>query len=154
MIKELLKPETLFFHTVVSGKEKKDAVRTVSKLCAQYGNLSEELLYRSFMDREQIESTGFGGEVAIPHAKLENLAHPFIAIVRFEVPVEWESMDDLPVKAAIALVMPAANKGDTTHLEVLAQFSRKLVNQAFLDKLVNEQDPSELYRYIIGEMGE
>lgn len=137
-----------------SGRKKEDAVHKVSKLCAQYGNLDEEILYSAFLKREEMESTGFGGEIAIPHAKLENLKHPFIAIIRFETPVDWESIDDIPVKTAIALVMPAAKNGDNTHLEVLARFSRKLVNQTFLDRLVNEPEPSVLYRFILKEMGE
>lgn len=152
MIKDLLKPETLFFHVEVPGGKKADAIHAVSELCARYGDLDAELLYSSFCKREEMGSTGFGGGVAIPHAKLENLKNPFIAIVRFETPVEWDSLDGLPVKTAIVLVMPQAGGGNGTHLDALAQFSRKLVNQAFLDRLVNEPEPAVLYRYILGEM--
>ncbi|AYF40700.1 PTS sugar transporter subunit IIA [Ethanoligenens harbinense] len=140
MIENLLKPESIFFDVEVPSTSKTDAVKTVSKLCSTYGNVKEDTLLKIFMDREEVDSTGFGGGIAIPHAKISGLKNPFVAIIRFKEPVDWDAIDDEPVKVAIALVMPSGDKNNL-HLEVLAKLSRKLMDETFVQKLVNETTP-------------
>ncbi|HCM24146.1 MAG TPA: PTS fructose transporter subunit IIA, partial [Ruminococcaceae bacterium] len=103
--------------------------------------------------REKVESTGFGSGVAIPHAKLDRLKEPFIAIVHFAEPVNWDSIDGKPVEVAIALVMPTVDK-DNTHLQVLSYFSRKLVDESFIDRLLKAEDKDQMYQCVLEEMGE
>ncbi|ARP49569.1 hypothetical protein B6259_00850 [Ruminococcaceae bacterium CPB6] len=153
MIKDLLKPENIHFD-VNPGHSKKSALKAISKLCGEhYSTIKESALYKNFVGREKIESTGFGGGIAIPHAKIDNLTNPFIAIVRFSKPVDWDSIDGKSVQVAIALVMPTVDT-DNTHLEVLSHFSRKLADDEFLNRLLTEPDAVALYNYIIEQMGE
>lgn len=151
MIENLLKQESIFFNVEVPGTAKTDAVKTVSKLCAAYGHVEENALFRAFMKREEVDSTGFGGGIAIPHAKISGLKNPFVAIIQFKNPVEWDAIDDEPVKTAIALVMPSDDKNNL-HLDVLAKLSRKLMDETFVQKLVGETTPDDLYDFIIKEL--
>ena len=48
-------------------------------------------------ERETLGSTGFGRGVAIPHARLDNLARPVAAFFRLESPVNFASSDGMPV---------------------------------------------------------
>lgn len=153
MIGDMLKPEAVFLGVEVPDHKKKSALKTVSKLCAQYSGLKENVLLKTFMGREKVESTGFGGGVAIPHAKMDHLEKPFIAIVRFAEPVEWDSIDGEPVRVAIALVMPRVD-ADNTHLQVLSNFSRKLADDSFIEHILNDENPEELCSYIVEQMGD
>ncbi|MDG6770297.1 PTS sugar transporter subunit IIA, partial [Lactiplantibacillus plantarum] len=47
--------------------------------------------------------------------------------------IEWQSLDGKPVNTFISLLVPA-NEGDV-HLKLLAQLSRKLVHQDFVEIL-------------------
>jgi PTS system nitrogen regulatory IIA component len=83
-------------------------------------------------DRERLGSTGFGGGVAIPHAKLAGLAAPVGLFVRLAQPIDYQAVDELPVDLVFALLSPDAG---SEHLKALARVSRRLRDRAFLGKL-------------------
>lgn len=153
MISDLLKPESIIFGVQTAKNTKEDAIKKTSDLCALHSGQKSRALYKAFLKREKIETTGFGSGVAIPHAKIDKLQTPFILIARFAEPVEWGSIDGKPVEVAIALVMPTTDKNNT-HIKVLSSFSRKLADDSFIDRLKNEEDPNVLYNYIIKKMEE
>lgn len=151
MIKDLLKKELIFDGIKVNGGNKKEALKVISELVVNSSDVSVQELLNGFLKREEESSTGFGGYVAIPHTKLEGVKNPFIAIVRFENDIEWESLDDEPVRVALALVMPATDE-DNIHLQVISKFARKLMDDDFVEVLLNEKDKENLYSFIIDEM--
>jgi len=153
LIKDLLKPETILLDIEVPGRKKKNALKLLSEKCADYSGIEERTLFKAFEQREKIDSTGFGGGIAIPHAKLDKLEKPFIAIMRFKEPVDWKSIDGQPVKLVIALVMPKGDK-DNTHLKVISSLSRKLADEEFIQQLTIKESRDDLYKFIIGKMEE
>lgn len=148
MIKNLLKKDLILVKIDENIKTKFDAISFISQKCSSYIT-DIEALKDAFISREEISSTGFGGGVAIPHAKLANFTSPLVGIFKFKDGVDWDSIDEEPVKVAIALVMP---EGDDTHLSVLAKFSRKLMNEYFTNYIFNEDDVENLYNFITKEM--
>ena len=94
-------------------------------------------------ERERLGSTGFGGGVAIPHGKLEGLAHVSAAFVRLEKPIDFQAIDDLPVDLIFMLLSPADAGAD--HLKALAQVSRRLRDRAFVAKLRGAGSTDALY---------
>jgi fructose-specific phosphotransferase system IIA component len=151
MIKDLLKKELIFDGIKVNGGNKEEALKVISELVVNSSDVSVQELLNGFLKREEESSTGFGGYVAIPHTKLEGVKNPFIAIVRFENDIEWESLDDEPVRVALALVMPSTDK-ENIHLQVISKFARKLMDDDFVEVLLNEKDKENLYSFIIDEM--
>lgn len=93
--------------------------------------------------REKLGSTGFGGGVAIPHAKLEGLTQVVGAFVRLAQPIDFQAVDDLPVDLVFMLLSPP-NAG-AVHLKALARVSRRLRDEAFLQKLRGAGSPDALY---------
>ena len=147
----MLKPEFIFSNVKVDSLERKEAIEKISAFCEESTGISASTLAERFMDRENLDSTGFGNGVAIPHAKIPNLKNPMVAVARFEDGIEWDAIDGEPVKVAIALIMPDGDEANT-HLQVIAQLSRKLVHQETIDTLVNEVDSMKLYNFMINEM--
>ena len=147
MLKDMLTPEDVHVGVVLDEYTKDAALRKAASLCTASGASVEEL-YQAFLKREAEDSTGCGGGVAIPHAKIAGKVTPKVVVVRFAEPIEWEAIDDQPVKIAICLVMPEVDK-DNTHLVVISHFARKLASTAFVDAITSIQDAHELYDYII-----
>ena len=151
MIKDLLKKELIFDGIKVNSGNKEEALKVISELVVNSSDVSVQELLNGFLKREEESSTGFGGYVAIPHTKLEGVKNPFIAIVRFENDIEWESLDDEPVRVALALVMPSTDE-ENIHLQVISKFARKLMDDDFVEVLLNEKDKENLYSFITDEM--
>ena len=151
MLKTMLKPEFIFSNVKVDGLEREAAIQKISEFCEENTGVSASLLAEKFMDRERLDSTGFGNGVAIPHAKIPNLKNPMVAVTRFEEGIEWDAIDGEPVKVAIALIMPDGDEANT-HLQVIAQLSRKLVHQETSNTLISEVDSMKLYNFMINEM--
>ena len=151
MIKDLLKKELIVMNLEVASTEKETALKAVSKACSAYSGLDEAKLCEMFLEREALDSTGFGNHVAIPHAKIMGLKEAFIGIFKFSQSVEWEAIDDEPVKVAIALVMPGEAENNT-HIQVLSKFSRKLMDDDFIENLLEEENADRMYDFVLTEM--
>ncbi|MBV7298495.1 PTS sugar transporter subunit IIA [Enterovibrio paralichthyis] len=75
--------------------------------------------------REEHDSTGFMGGIAVPHCKSEHVMSPAIFVVRFAHPIAWETMDDEPVSAVVSLAIPA--EGAQESLVMLTKVSRAMM---------------------------
>ena len=147
MLKDMLTPEDVHVGVVLDEYTKDAAIKKAASLCTASGACVEDLC-QAFFKREAEDSTGFGGGVAIPHAKITGPVTPKVVFVRFAEPIDWGAIDDQPVTVAICLVMPETDK-DNTHLVVISHFARKLASAEFVQNLTSIADPRELYDYII-----
>lgn len=104
---------------------------------------SKEDFLKGLLEREEEFSTGIGSSIAIPHCKSTTVKEASVFIQKFKAPVEWEALDNEPVKLAICLVVPEEEAG-TTHLKVLSNIARSLINKEFAVKLLNTDVKEEL----------
>jgi PTS system nitrogen regulatory IIA component len=112
---------------------------------AVYGLDAAEVL-EGLEEREKLGSTGFGRGVAIPHARLENLQGPKVALIRLEEPCDFGSADGMPVDLVFGLLSPA-NSG-ATHLHVLAAISRLVRDEEVHRQLSEAPDSGALYSLV------
>ena len=128
---DLLRPEAVL--TGVSAATKKILLSQLAGVAAGVTELDPRLIAERLGAREKLGSTGFGGGVAIPHAKLEGLAAVTGVFARLAQPIEFGAVDDLPVDLVFVLLSPV--DAGAAHLKALARVSRRLRDRAFLDKL-------------------
>ncbi|WP_093666617.1 PTS sugar transporter subunit IIA [Sphingomonas gellani] len=83
--------------------------------------------------RERLGSTGFGAGIAIPHAKLDGLAAVTGLFVRLAQPIDFDSVDGLPVDLVFLLLSPT--HAGAEHLKALARVSRRLRDKGLVAKL-------------------
>ena len=88
-----------------------------------------------YREREQEATTGFGGGVAIPHSKTDNVSSAVLLFARLSQPVEWHALDDAPVSTVISILAPTS--GADVHLQLLAKLARKLMHADFTEVLKN-----------------
>jgi PTS system nitrogen regulatory IIA component len=84
-------------------------------------------------EREKLGSTGFGGGVAIPHARLPGLTRIVVVVARLAQGIEFQAVDDTPVDIVVAMLSPP-NAG-AEHLKALARVSRRFRDRGFVAKL-------------------
>ena len=75
-------------------------------------------------EREKLGSTGFGRGVAIPHARIPDLARPVAAFLRLESAVSFDAADGMPVDLVFGLLSPEG--AGAAHLHALAAISRMM----------------------------
>lgn len=103
---------------------------------------------RALARRESLGSTGFGSGVAIPHARLEAIEEPVGLFLRLAKPVDYSSIDDVPVDLIFCLVSPAGD--GARHLRMLAEVSRVMRSEANLSRLRDASDAAAIYALLSG----
>jgi PTS system nitrogen regulatory IIA component len=94
------------------------------------------------MERERLGSTGVGSGVALPHARIDGLERVYAIMARLETPMDYESVDEVPVDLVMLLVAPSDAGG--AHLRALAQFSRRLRREETRQRLRSAPDEKSL----------
>jgi PTS system nitrogen regulatory IIA component len=105
------------------------------------------LLLRALLRRESLCSTAIGDEVAIPHPRhplSDSYLKPMIIMARSSMGVDFNAIDDLPVKLVFLLCLP----DDYVHLKVLARLTRILKDSDFRDALKAADGAATLYDLI------
>lgn len=138
---DILTEEQIFLESTC--KTQAEAFQEIALSAKKLGflrkDVNEKSLISSFLSREKEGTTGFGGGVAIPHARNEDIIKSGIFIIRFKEPVSWNALDEQPVKAIIALIVPLKSAADQ-HLEILSKVAQKLTKPEFQSVLLTSKD--------------
>ena len=124
------------FHDV-GGTDKPSALREMVRHLRAPEDLDREFLLHVLLAREQLQSTGIGGGVAIPHVRnpiLLHIARPLITLCFLARPVPFEALDGRPVHALFSLMCPTVR----VHLALLARLSFALHDECFT-RVIAEQ---------------
>ena len=141
-VSEVLKKERITLN--LSAKNKAEALEKLTELLSSSGALyGKDAFLSDVLNREEISTTGIGNGIAIPHGKSANVKETTVAIGRLADAVEWESVDDKPVKLVVLL---AVNENDKTgvHVKLLSQMARKLASQESCQKLLDATTKEEI----------
>jgi PTS system nitrogen regulatory IIA component len=128
----------------VRASDKVQLLRELSQRAAGRLDLPADRVVRAILDREGLGSTGVGGGIALPHARLEEVKAAFGLLARLRRPIEFEAVDGKPVDLVFLLLLPAKTEGE--QLNVLATVARRLRDAAVLDQLRRAGDPQGLYQ--------
>ena len=145
-LSDLLRPDAVF--TGVAAATKKALLASVAGIAAGLIDGDARDIGERLAAREKLGSTGFGQGVAIPHARLPDLAAVTGVFLRLAQPIEFGAVDDLPVDLVFVLLSPAGAGAD--HLKALARVSRRMRDRALLAKLRGTGSPDALYA-LLGE---
>jgi PTS system nitrogen regulatory IIA component len=144
-IKEFLSPGDAQVDLTVSDKAcllKELADRAASSLSLPADRILSELL-----KRETLGSTGTGGGIAIPHARIPGLDKPFGILVRLRQPIDFNAIDSQPVDLLFLLLLPVTS--DKEQLTARASVSRLLRNSDSVRKLRRSRDSEGLFRAMV-----
>ena len=118
----------------VEGRDKEAVITELVDLLDASGALQDRnVALDAVLTREQIQSTGTGAGIAIPHGKCTAVREVVMAIGIAREPIEFESVDGRPVTILFLLVSPVDQTGP--HIQALAAISRLMLNEKFRRQL-------------------
>jgi PTS system nitrogen regulatory IIA component len=132
---------------------KSDALALLASLLATgSGSVQRASVERVLVEREQLQSTGIGDGVAIPHGALSELDAQVASLLIAPDGVDFAAIDGHKVKILFAVVGPKRATGE--HLKTLARVSRLLRNKGFREQLVAAPTAGAAYDLIAKEEAE
>ncbi|HEY9090148.1 PTS sugar transporter subunit IIA [Parasphingorhabdus sp.] len=127
---------------------KKQVFETLAEKAAECYPLDAEEVLEALHERESLGSTGFGGAVAIPHARLNGLDRSVGLFIRLAEPIGFDAHDGQDVDLVFGLLSP--QHGSADHLKALAEISRYLRDESTLTKLRGAASEDALYALLTG----
>jgi len=127
----------------VGGDDKPSVLKAIIDCLRLPEGADREFLFRIFLARENLASTGIGDGIAIPHARTPVIFHmetPQVALCFLEKPVEFNAMDGQTVYALFTLICPNIK----THLKLLSSLSFALRKPSFNNALKEQASREEL----------
>ena len=122
---------------------KKRLFQDLSDIAASVYRLEAAPTFDALQERETLGPTGVGHGVALPHARLHGLDRVAGIFVRLERPMDFDSVDRVPVDLVFAILAPKDT--GVEHLKALALVSRTLRDEAMRAKLRANTDPAALH---------
>jgi PTS system nitrogen regulatory IIA component len=132
----------------LSVANKKALFQQLAMAAGRRIDLPPKLIASILSEREKLGSTGFGGGVAIPHGKVEGLERVFGYFARLTSPVDFHSVDGLPVDLVFLILSPVDAGAD--HLKALASVSRVLRDRNTVAKLRGARSRDAIYALLAG----
>ena len=145
------------FHDIVSADAlatgltvngKKQLFQKIATLAACAYGLDADEVGDALFERERLGSTGFGGGVAIPHAKIPGLARMCALVVLVDPAIPFDAVDEAPVDIIFALLSPVDSGAE--HLKTLARVSRYLRDDHNVARLRGASSAEALYALLAG----
>lgn len=101
-----------------------------------------EAFVKALAKRENLESTGIGDGIAIPHARTDAVQDLILAFARSPQGVDFSSIDGKPSYLIFLIASPENKKSE--YIMALAKLSRLLRKQIVREKLRNAKNPDEI----------
>lgn len=147
---DLLSPERVGIKRT-SGEpfDKEKAIAQLAGMLGEHDGVTTSEIERVLLEREQLQSTGIGEGVAIPHGALPQLTEQVAALLIVPDGVDFQAIDDAKVSILFGVIGPKRATGE--HLKTLARVSRLLRSREFRARLVGAADPLAAFELISAE---
>jgi fructose PTS system EIIBC or EIIC component len=127
----------------LKSKSKDDVIQELITLINKTGEITDlDEFKKTILEREQLETTGIGDGIAIPHGRTDSVKQLVIAFGRSTDGVDFQCLDSNPAHLFFMIASPQNASG--VYLRVLAKISRLLKNYDFRSALRNAQTPAEV----------
>jgi len=129
--------------TNLPGTTKAEVINALVDLAAtQERVVDKEKLREAIFEREKIMSTGVGSGFAIPHGKTDAVTDIVAAFAVTAQPIDYQSLDDQPVRLVFLLVGRDNMVGP--HIKLLSRISRLMNKEEFRKRLLEATSPQEI----------
>ena len=110
-------------------------------------NLGREEVLQALIRREALGSTGLGGGIALPHARLPSITKPYILFASLWEPISFEAVDERPIDIVCLLLLPSEpTKADLALLSCWARILRDKMRVDAIRRARTDEALGELFR--------
>jgi fructose-specific phosphotransferase system IIA component len=138
--------DVLTENMVVSGLQGDSKEEIINALVDLIGTSSKvqdrEKVRQAIFEREKLMSTGVGNGFAIPHGKTDAVTDIVAAFAVTAQPIDYESLDEKPVRLVFLLVGKDNMVGP--HIKLLSRISRLMNKEQFRSQLLKLKSPREI----------
>ena len=131
-----------FVRLDLEAENRREVLKALGELLGGNDIPSQEAAFEDLRARETMGSTGVGGGIAFPHARVSFLSNLRLAFVRTKEPIPFEALDGKPVDLFLALGGP--QQGRKEYLAVLAQLSYLFRSEKTRDDFRAAKTPDEV----------
>lgn len=144
-LEELLSVDSV--ETACQLSSKKRLMEKITTLLLQgRPELDRKTVLQTLIERERLGSTGIGHGVALPHGRINGLEEVIGAVVLLERPLDYDSLDNQPIKLAFGLLVPA--EANEQHLKILAHLARLFNDKTLRERIFEAQSNSEAFHLL------
>lgn len=127
----------------LKGKSKDEVINEMIAIVNHSNKILDiEKVREAIFEREKIMSTGVGNGFAIPHGKTDAVLDIVAAFAITEEPIDYESLDEQPVRLIFLLVGKDSMVGP--HIKLLSRISRLMNKEEFRAKLLTAASPKQV----------
>lgn len=118
---------------------RRDVLSELARLLGGRDDAVREAVLDDLVSREQMSSTGVGGGIAFPHARVDSLPAIRLAFVRTGKPVEFDALDGAPVDLFLGIAGPSQDRRE--YLAALAGISYLFRSEEVREELRRAPEP-------------
>ena len=149
---DILTAERVSVAGVAEGevRSKTEALARLGALLANgHGFAGAREIESVLVERENLQSTGVGGGVAIPHGVIDRLEAQIGAVLLCPKGIDFDAIDHEPVTILFAVMGPKKATGE--HLKTLARVSRLLRLEDFRARLLSQTSGAAAFELLRAE---
>lgn len=141
-ITDILSEQTI--RTGLEGASKTEIINAMVDLASTQKTVHDkERMRQAIFEREKIMSTGVGSGFAIPHGKTDAVSDIVAAFAVTALPIDYQSLDDQPVRLVFLLVGRDSMVGP--HIKLLSRISRLMNKEDFRKQLLEAETPKDVF---------
>jgi PTS system nitrogen regulatory IIA component len=141
-IRKILEPDRVIIG--LPATKKAELIEQLARRAAADTGVGEVKIAAALEARERLGSTGVGQGIALPHAQIPGLRHPYSLFARMEQSVDFDAIDGQAVDLVFLLLTPVSSGSD--QMAALAAASRMLRDQKIVSRLRTATTASAIYR--------
>ncbi len=138
----------------LKSTEKFDALREIvsrARTFTEHPDLDSDAFAEKVVDRERLQSTGFGHGVAVAHGRTDQISSPRIALGVSRAGIDFDAVDGEPVH----LIFIVANHPDqeVDYLHILSTLVGMVRNEMFRREIITCDHESDVQRKLCNVFG-
>ncbi len=112
---------------------------------------NDKLILDELLKRESLGSTGLEKGIAIPHALIDDLKEPFLALAVIKNGIDFDAVDQMPTFVFLLLLGNKNNPG--AQLKILAHVCRLVKETNFVEQIKKIKKPADICSLLEEEEG-
>lgn len=127
----------------LSSKNKDDVLVELVNILKDAGKLKDvEPALKAIIAREELSSTGLGGGIAVPHAKISEVSELTVALGLAPQGIDFDAIDG--IDSTVFFLILAAPDQTGPHLQALGEIAQVSRDADFIEKILQASSAKEV----------
>lgn len=129
--------------------DKDSLIKEIARLAKNnplLNDLREEDIFKALKAREQIGSTGFGNNIAIPHCSFDNLNSFVVGLIVIPEGIDFNSLDGKKTMIFFFIIGPKSERNK--HIKILSSISKLIKHEKSIANIIKIDKKKDLIKYL------